>query len=104
MNLRNTPVVMLSQGAVLISGDINIGGDHRTPGPGGFYGGAPDQDGFGPGAGKASGQPTVHGLVPYRWFPLSADLVRSVLQTMSTALETQVPVAEEQLSLLLPCR
>ena len=55
LNLRNTPVVMLAQGAVLIAGTIDISGNGRTPGPGGFYGGAPFQDGFGPGAGGMSG-------------------------------------------------
>ena len=65
-NLANTPVIMLVQGAVKVSGNIdlsavntrdvqnNIG--NRTPGPGGFYGGISGQPGFGPGGGAASTQ------------------------------------------------
>jgi hypothetical protein len=60
LNTRNTPVIMLAQGAVSISGTINISASNlfgygRTPGPGGFYGGNYSQDGFGPGAGLAAG-------------------------------------------------
>jgi hypothetical protein len=59
-NSRNTPVYILAQGNVTIAGTINVnaGSDPdtpangRTPGPGGFYGGASDGDpGFGPGGG-----------------------------------------------------
>src|SRR5271157_886602 len=59
MNLRNTAVVMLAQGAVVISGTINLNGSGRTPGPGGFYGGdfgypgGGPAPGFGPGGGAA---------------------------------------------------
>ncbi len=61
-NLRNTPVVILAQGNVTIAGNINVslGTDPdqiptlRTPGPGGFYGGASGQPGFGPGSGQVS--------------------------------------------------
>jgi hypothetical protein len=66
MNLRNTPVVMLAQGAVLISGSIDVAAPYnrnralsnRIPGPGGFYGGDPGLPGFGPGGGQpwAQGQ------------------------------------------------
>ena len=71
MNLRNTPVIMLAQGAVLISGTINVSGsNNRTPGPGGFYGGAPGQDGFGPGAGLASGQYNGSWIGPLSLVPI----------------------------------
>ncbi len=60
-NSRNTPAIILAQGNVLIVGSIEvdqasfnsccfIGFD--VPGPGGFYGGAPNQPGFGPGGGQ----------------------------------------------------
>ena len=74
-NSRNTPVIMLAQGAVNIQGIINInaGSDPdtpstaRTPGPGGFYGGGPNEPGFGPGG----GQPTPGNAVG-KWIgPLS---------------------------------
>lgn len=70
LNLRNTPVVMLVQGAVLISGTINISGSVRTPGPGGFYGGAYCQDGFGPGAGVMSGQRNGSWIGPLSLVPI----------------------------------
>ena len=59
LNLKNTPVVMLAQGAVSIAGAINVSaigafGYSGSPGPGGFYGGNTNQDGFGPGAGIAA--------------------------------------------------
>ena len=69
-NLRNTPVVMLAQGAVVISGTINISGSLRTPGPGGFYGGAYCQDGFGPGAGVMSGQRNGSWIGPLSLVPI----------------------------------
>src|SRR5438128_3435684 len=58
-NPRNTPVIMLAQGTVTILGFISVDGlsdpdtpaFNTTPGPGGFYGGAPYQPGFGPGGG-----------------------------------------------------
>jgi len=64
-NLRNTPVFLLAQGAVVINGSIDLSANGinvgascgagspttRSPGPGGFYGGAPTQRGFGPGGG-----------------------------------------------------
>lgn len=58
-NFRNTPVIMLAQGAVTISGSINIGGGcqygNGRPGPGGFFAGATfGQNGFGPGGGTAA--------------------------------------------------
>jgi len=57
-NSRNTPVIMLAQGAVTITGTISVdaGSDPdtpfspTTPGPGGFYG-ALSGPGFGPGGG-----------------------------------------------------
>jgi hypothetical protein len=54
-NFRNTPVIMLAQGNVTIAGTIFVGalGGTRTPGPGGFYGGAAGSPGFGPGGGAA---------------------------------------------------
>lgn len=70
-DLRNTPVFLLAQGTVLISGvidisanGINVGGfcgvgypTVRSPGPGGFFGGEPTQSGLGPGGGGNTGQP-----------------------------------------------
>ncbi len=50
-NLRNSPVIMLAQGNINVAGSINVDADQNTPGPGGFYGGAPNQPGFGPGGG-----------------------------------------------------
>src|ERR1035438_3892518 len=65
MNLQNTPVVMLAQGTVTISGlinvsaplDINLHGT-RTPGPGGFEGGDFNMPGFGPAPGLPASQST----------------------------------------------
>jgi hypothetical protein len=59
-NQRNTPVIMLAQGDVVINGDIGAevqssGFGSQTPGPGGFFGGAGAEAGFGPGGG-APGQ------------------------------------------------
>src|SRR5438094_398941 len=54
-NSRNTPVVVLAQGNVLIGGVIDVSAPSTssnpvtTPGPGGFYGGQPGMPGFGPG-------------------------------------------------------
>ncbi len=62
-NIRNTPVVILSQGDVVVNGTIDVsGGDGTTtsggvPGPGGFGGGQPGfgttspGEGYGPGGG-----------------------------------------------------
>ena len=66
-NLWNTPVIMLAQGNVTIGGTVSVsaiivpgndqnGYSRRTPGPGGFYGGANGQPGFGPGGGQGGGQ------------------------------------------------
>lgn len=52
-NLRNTPVVLLAQGAVNIAGTINLRASARTGGPGGFDGGN-QGPGFGPGGGTVS--------------------------------------------------
>jgi hypothetical protein len=65
-NARNTPVFILSQTEVVVSGEINVdGGDQQVNtgglgGPGGFDGGrpgfgaeVPPGDGFGPGGGRA---------------------------------------------------
>lgn len=56
-NLQNTPVIMLAQGAVNISGTIQVSPNEQSPdpGPGGFYGGSPGQGGFGPAGGQPSG-------------------------------------------------
>ncbi len=66
-NSRNTPVYMLAQGNVIVIGTIgvdagtdpDIPSSNRTPGPGGFYGGAVGspggQPGFGPGGGLPDG-------------------------------------------------
>lgn len=60
-NSRNTPVTMLAQGAVTISGviDVSSAGNYTCGssiafrlGPGGFYGGQVGQPGFGPGGGQ----------------------------------------------------
>ena len=51
-NSRNTPVIMLLQNTINISGIINISGNGRVPGSGGFYGGANGSNGFGPGGGQ----------------------------------------------------
>jgi len=54
-NVTNTPVTMLATGAVTIAGRVWVGyptSSYLTaPGPGGFYGGAPGQNGVGPGGG-----------------------------------------------------
>lgn len=64
-NSRNTPVIMLAQGNVNVAGSIDVSApiyansssstfpsaEPKTPGPGGFYGGASNRDGFGPGGG-----------------------------------------------------
>jgi hypothetical protein len=55
-NQRNTPVIILAQGDVTITGsNIFLDANGQTPGPGGFFGGAGSQAGFGPGGG-APGQ------------------------------------------------
>ena len=64
-NFRNTPVVILAQGAVAVAGGISVSvpwvssgavppNYERTPGPGGFFGGFYQGDGFGPGRGVNS--------------------------------------------------
>ena len=58
-NSRNTPVTLLAQGNVIISGTIDISAPYEIsslnsfsePGPGGFYGGQSGMLGFGPGGG-----------------------------------------------------
>lgn len=60
-NSRNTPVIMLAEGDVQIAGSIDVSNAYLSygccdfdiiiPGPGGFYGGALDKPGFGPGGG-----------------------------------------------------
>jgi hypothetical protein len=56
-NQRNTPIIILAQGNVVINGNIFVdaASGSRTPGPGGFFGGDVGQAGFGPGGG-APGQ------------------------------------------------
>lgn len=67
-NLRNTPVTLLAQGNVNIAGSIRLNASGRTPGPGGFFGGAAGQNGLGPGAGTQ----TSPGPGDARWVgPLS---------------------------------
>jgi hypothetical protein len=70
-NTRNTPVTLLAQGAIVINGAIDVSATGitaggfcgvgyptvRTPGPGGFYGGSPNQPGQGPGGGSNNGEP-----------------------------------------------
>ncbi len=41
-NINNTPVIILAQGSVTISGRIIVDASGRTPGPGGFSGGPED--------------------------------------------------------------
>ena len=53
-NLQNTPVIMLAQGNVTVSGIINVRGVGRAPGPGGFEGGDTYLPGFGPAHGQNS--------------------------------------------------
>jgi len=61
-NLNNTPVILLAQGDVTIQGSVDVSATmtyfgqnpSRVPGPGGFYGGASGQPGFGPGAGSST--------------------------------------------------
>lgn len=50
-NLRNSAAILLAQGAVVVSGTVLVSAPGRTLGPGGFFGGAPGQPGFGPGGG-----------------------------------------------------
>ncbi len=72
MNVRNTPVVMLAQGAVVVSGLINLDASGRTPGPGGFYGGTTGLPGFGPGGGEGGNTTSRGNGVAGRWIgPLS---------------------------------
>jgi hypothetical protein len=55
-NFRNTPVIMLAQGNVVIAGQINVSppfASQQTPGPGGFFGGDVGQSGLGPGGGPS---------------------------------------------------
>ena len=58
-NLRNTPVIMLAQGTVTVSGTISINGQTGSlgsaSGPGGFNGGTNQQNGLGPGGGNSNG-------------------------------------------------
>jgi len=76
-NLRNTPVYLLAQGPVTIEGTIDVNSHfERTPGPGGYHGGAwPYQSmglpGFGPGAGpQPSGYPNGIWVGPLSLVPL----------------------------------
>jgi len=53
-NVTNTPVTMLATGAVTIAGYVYVSAPNAStgaPGPGGFYGGAAEQNGGGPGGG-----------------------------------------------------
>jgi hypothetical protein len=68
-NQRNTPVMILAQGDISIGGTVRVSAfctqtcvdsDFRIPGPGGFFGGAIGQAGFGP-AGGQTGNPGEHG-------------------------------------------
>lgn len=59
-NFRNTPTILLAQGDVTIAGVISVDASGQVPGPGGFYGGAINQNGFGPGGGTS-------GFVEGRW-------------------------------------
>ncbi|MBI1763820.1 MAG: hypothetical protein HYR56_20540 [Acidobacteria bacterium] len=59
-NLKNTPVILLAQGNVTITGSISVSARNPNtgptiPGPGGFFGGAAGQNGFGPGGGQVNG-------------------------------------------------
>ena len=50
-NSRNTPVIILAQGNVNISGRVSVDANGIVAGVGGFYGGTNCQNGFGPGGG-----------------------------------------------------
>lgn len=55
-NQRNTPVIILAEGNVTLStSSLYLYASGQTPGPGGYFGGASGQTGFGPGGG-APGQ------------------------------------------------
>jgi hypothetical protein len=60
-NAQNTPVVILATGNVTIDGTIDVSesldpfNGRRASGPGGFFGGLPAENGFGPGGGQAAG-------------------------------------------------
>ena len=71
-NYANTPAILLAQGAVNIAGSIEVGGYYngRTPGPGGFFGGAPGQKGFGPAGGSTSGEISGKWVGPLSLVPL----------------------------------
>ena len=69
-NAANTAVVILAQGDVTIGGVITVTAvnegppnNSRTPGPGGFYGGLDNANGFGPGGGIGNN----HALRNGRW-------------------------------------
>lgn len=77
-NSRNTPVILLAQGNVVISGGIGVdqpklydgNASFGAPGPGGFYAGLSGQNGFGPGGGIYD--PNNIGLARAKWVgPLS---------------------------------
>jgi hypothetical protein len=73
MNSRNTPVLMLAQGNVVILGQISVAAPYQNPsnipGNGGFYGGNPLQNGFGPGGGT-SGSPSGKWVGPLSLNPI----------------------------------
>lgn len=81
-NSRNTPVILLAQGNVIIAGEIDVSSpcspnsigtpcsqqvpsssSIQTAGPGGFSGGAPGKDGFGPGKGIYSANNSQYNAV-----------------------------------------
>ncbi len=71
-NLANTAAVLLAQGAVTISGTINVSASGMTPGPGGFYGGGPTQVGLGPGGGQPGSAGAPESMHDGTWIgPLS---------------------------------
>jgi hypothetical protein len=78
-NLRNTPVIMLAQGAVTISGTISVANSYNGnnenfsvtgPGPGGFAGGASGLPGFGPGGGQNASAPHGKWIGPLSLVPI----------------------------------
>lgn len=78
-NALNTPVHLLAQGAVAISGVVSVNNtainahgdlDASIPGPGGFPGGGTGQPGLGPGGGAAVGDRNGRWVGPLSLVPI----------------------------------
>ena len=79
-NSRNTPVIILAEGNVIVSGAISLSALGQIPGRGGFYGGNPNLNGgtgpnlpgFGPGAGpQANGNRNGKWVGPLSLYPIT---------------------------------